>query len=183
MKSNSKKLLIIFSIILLLGALVFGLYKFYVYKRTTIPTSHIYVSDNPNHKSDFDKWLTEDLKMSWVPSYVIINNKKVIGVINGGISEKELTSKIGTCLAVNYEYCNLTDLEITNLDGDRKSLNEIISNNGLYILEISWYGCEDCEYQDKHFTKDVYLTYSTNIIYRYYINSNFNDVKNLYNNN
>ena len=164
----SKKLLIIISIFLLLGAL-FGLYKLFLSKYATLPTSHIYVSDNPNHKSDFDKWLTEDLKIDWVPSYVIINNKKVIGVINGNIPYEELHHKIENCMMINYEYCDLTNLEISNLDGERKSFNDIIPSNGFYILEISWYGCKDCEYQDKHFTKDIYLNYSNNIIYRYII--------------
>ena len=180
MKSIVKKVSIIIIISIVLVFITVLSYHLYKNSRTTMPTSHIYVSDNPNHKSDFDKWITKDLKVSWVPSYIIINNKKVIGVINGGISEKDLTSKIGTCLALNYEYSDLTSLEITNLNGDRKPLSDIISNTGLNILEISWYGCKDCEYQDKNFTNDVYYKYSTKIIYRYYINSKVKDVEKLY---
>lgn len=180
MKTNKK--ICIIGIVAILITIIAGLcVKFILSNNSniTLPTNHIYVSDNPNHKSDFDKWLTQDLKIDWVPSYVIINNKKVIGVINGNIPINDLDEKIQNCLAINYEYCDLTDLEISNINDERKSFNDIIPDNNFYILEISWYGCEDCEYQDAHYTNSVYSKYSTDIIYRYYINSNITDVKSL----
>lgn len=150
--------------------------------RTNMPASQVFICDNPKHHSDFDKWLLEDCNVSWVPSYIIIQNDKVIGKIDGNIPEKTFSSKLGSALINNYAICDIPDYKITNLDGNSYTLSELTPDkDSFYILEISWANCEDCEAQDKNYTKSIYNKYSTKHIIRYYINSEQDDVKTLYN--
>ena len=174
-----KKLKFIILTIFIIASILAILFSLYI-KRVDMPTSHVFVCDNPKHHSDFDNWLSYDLKIDWVPNYIIINNSKVIGAIKGDISEKEFTYKVNNLLSFNYEYSDLPDFKINNLNSEYKTLKDIMNNSGFYILEISWLGCKDCEHQDKYYTKSIYAKYSTNSIYRYYINSEYNDVKKLY---
>ena len=55
---------------------------------------------------------------------------------------------------------DLPEIEITNIDNQTTMANNTFGN-GLIILEISWIGCPDCEYQDENFTYDVYMKYGT----------------------
>ena len=126
--------------------------------------------DNPTHNSDFDTWLRETVGIDWVPTYMICRDGYVIGTIRGGISEKNFTSQLGTILAQNDRILEVTDIPIYDLDNNVGNLRDI-TGSGVYIVEISWVDCPDCQYQDENFTDEIYLAYSTNQIYRYYIHS------------
>lgn len=150
--------------------------KYYMEYRSTMPTSHVYVCDNPKHDSDFDAWLKETVDVNWVPTYVIIKNQTVIGSFPGDIDKEEFSTKVALCANFNAEVAKLPDLEISNINDERKSLKEIFSGDATYILEVHWFDCEDCEHQDQYFSKEIYSKYSTSNFYRYYIKSEKDDV-------
>lgn len=150
----------------------------YKYKYSELPKSHVYVCDNPRHKSDFDNWL-KDIGLDWVPSYIIIKDGKVLDIIRGGISEKTFTDNLEVTLNNNMFIDELPEYSIENLNGNRESVHDLFSQ-GIYILEIHWIDCPDCIYQDTHYTAEIYNKYTTRYIYRYYINSEKSDVLNKY---
>lgn len=166
-----KKRVLLISILIIV-ALVSGFIGNQAIKhyRTTMPHNHIFVCDNPTHNSDFDNWLRETVGIDWVPTYMICRDGYVIGTIRGGISEKMFTSQLGTILAQNDRILEVTNIPIYDLDNNVGNLRDI-TGSGVYIVEISWIDCSDCQYQDENFTDDIYLAYSTNQIYRYYIHS------------
>ena len=130
--------------------------------------SHIYVCDNPSNYSEFDLWLKE--LTSWVPSYIVIKDQKVIGVFEGGIDVDTFSDKLGTYITLEKVVCDLPDFEIENLEGTRKPIKEIFKS-GTYVLEFHWIDCQDCVYQDENFTQDIYYKYGADFFYRYYIKS------------
>lgn len=166
----SKRIIIIAAVIVVLIASCFIFYKVKTKQRTTMPTSHVYIESE-----EFTTWLEDNIGLNWAPTYIIIKNNRVIGSIKGGIPEKQFTSQLGTILASDFNMADLPEIEITNIDNQTTMANNTFGN-GLIILEISWIGCPDCEYQDENFTYDVYMKYGTSVIYRYYINSSPNEV-------
>lgn len=171
-------------IILAIGFFGLAVYQIIEYKQAIMPKDHVYVCDNPNHESDFDNFLLESIKdpegHTWVPTYIIIKDNYIIGSFNGGIDVDEFVDKLAVVAAYDLKFIELPNYQITNLNNERKSLQEIFTGNDLYILELSWYGCEDCAYQDENFTDDIYKKFSTSHIFRYYIKSDFDDVAKLY---
>ena len=145
-----------------------------------MPTSHVYVCDNPNHKSDFDNWLHDEVEVDWVPEYVIIRNGTVIGKFPGDIDEDEFSSKLSLCAAYNIPLAELPNYSISNINGDRKSLKELFGDNKIYVLEIHWIDCKDCKEQDEKYTDSIYSKHTTDNIYRYYVKSDINKVKEKY---
>ena len=131
------------------------------------------------HDSEFDTWLKENIGLSWVPTYVIINDNKVIGMIKGGIPEESFTGQLGSYLVYNQAIAELPNISVTNLAGERKPVSDYFGQ-GMYILEISWIDCHDCIEQDEKYTTDVYKKYGTDIIYRYYIKSELGKVEEKY---
>lgn len=172
--------IIVFIAIILLG--YFG-FKIYRHTRTIMPTDHVYVCDNPEHLSDFETWIREDVGVTWVPTYLIINNGYVIAAFEGDIEEIEFTDKFAMANAytanMQVDYLKVPDYEITNLDGERRPASEIFSD-GMYILEYHWIDCKDCEHQDKNYTKSIYEKYTTDKIYRYYVKSDHDKVAEKY---
>lgn len=172
--------IIVFIAIILLG--YFG-FKIYRHTRTIMPTDHVYVCDNPEHLSDFETWIREDVGVTWVPTYLIINNGYVVAAFEGDIEEIEFTDKFAMANAytanMQVDYLKVPDYEITNLDGERKPASEIFSD-GMYILEYHWIDCKDCEHQDENYTKSIYEKYTTDKIYRYYVKSDHDKVAEKY---
>ena len=125
------------------------------------------------------KWLKEDLGIDWVPTYVIINNRQIIGAIRGGIPLEQFSSQLALLVSYNIPIKELTDLEVTDLTGNRRQFSGIFGD-GLYVLEISWAQCKDCQEQDEKFTKRIYKEYGTDIFYRYYIRTEKNEVQGNY---
>ncbi len=176
MKSKVKYLIISLIVVVFIGLTVLANYM-YTNARKIMPISHVYVCDNPTEDSEFDVWMKNELGLNWVPTYLIIRNDYVIGTIKGGIPESQFTSELGTILINNWQIAELPDIEISNVNGERQVLADVLPNNdSFYILEISWVDCLDCIFQDENFTEDVYLKYGTNIIYRYYIHSTQEEV-------
>ena len=145
----------------------------------TMPHSHIFVCDNPQHDSAFDSWLREEVGLDWVPTYMIVRDGWVIGTFRGGIDKGEFTRELGTVLENNIQILPVSDSIIYDLDNNPTSMADIMSN-GVYIVEISWIDCKDCKYQDENFTDSIYLAYTTDNIYRYYIRSDRNAVLEYY---
>lgn len=147
---------------------------------TQMPASHIFVCDNPNveFRSEFDLWLKNELKIEHVPTYVIIQDGYVIGIFDGCIDEYDFSSKLSMAASYNIQFNKIPDYKIENLNNERVSASEVFGKPGLYVLEISWIECEDCKYQDEHFTDSIYKKYTTNNIYRYYVLSDRTKVKN-----
>lgn len=168
----------LFLVVLLVSAIIV---EPIIYKKVNskMPTSHVYVCDNPSYLSEFDTWLKE--KISWVPSYLIVKNGYIIGAFDGCIAESHFTSTLGTVLSLNLPFYELPAFQITNLNNERKYLKDIFNEpNTYYIFEIHWLTCKDCIYQDENYTQDIYEKYGTKHIYRYYLRSEFNDVLNKY---
>ena len=178
-KSINKKFIILF--IVLATFLIISLLSSIIimHNRTTISKSHVFICDNPSHKSDFDSWLKDDLCLNWVPTYFVVNNGMVIGSFMGDINVNEFKEQLGTVLAFNLPVTEFPEYEIENLNGDRIPANEIFPDC-VYILEIVWYDCKDCQHQDENYTKDIYAYFGANNIYRYYINSERTDVEKYY---
>lgn len=170
-------------IFLLIFGILCGVYSIlketYLKKRAEMPTSHVYVCDNPEHKSDFDNWLKDEVGLDWVPSYVIIKDGKVVGSFNGDVDESTFSTQMATCTAYNLEVTTLPSYEITNLDGERKAVNQIFSN-GTYVLEVAWVDCPDCIHQDENYTGTIYNKYGTSKFYRYYVRSGVEPVREKY---
>lgn len=152
------------------------------YQITQMPRSHVFVCDNPSakYKTEFDLWIQNELNVTWVPSYVIIQDGYVIGAFDGGIEVGEFTDKLTMAAAFNIQFSKVPDFEIENIDGERMPASQVLGKNGLYILEVVWIDCKDCEYQDENFTDDIYEKFTTNNIYRYYILSDRDKVSEKY---
>ena len=178
---NALKILRLLFIVAILCFIQAGLLV-YKYNISKLPTSHIYVCDNPNakHRTDFDLWIKDDLNISWVPTYIIISDGQVVGAFEGCIDVEEFEDKLSTALSYNIQFSEVPDFEIENLDGERTKASEIFSGEGPYILEIVWDACKDCEYQDEHFTDSIYRAHSTKNIYRYYVLSERTNIENKY---
>lgn len=160
-------LLLIMAIILFISAA----YMIFRAKQAEMPLDHVYVCDNPSYLSDFDNWIKEDLQVTWVPSYIVIKDGYVIGAFDGDICERDFSDLLGTYLSMDLPLTEVTNLEIENLEGERKPANEIFGTKGTYILEVVWIDCHDCQHQDENYTDDIYYEYSTKNIYRYYLRS------------
>lgn len=174
----TKKTIVILTIICvaLLSALVYDLIKYN--QKTRLEPSHIFVCDNANTYSAFDNWLLDVVGVDKVPTYILIYNQKIIGLIDGNVSENHFSERVGTLLAIGEEKFDLVDYKITNLQNQNLSLKDIANNQNLIILEISWATCDDCIEQDKYFTKDIYLKYGADKFFRYYIKSTRAEVLN-----
>ena len=171
---KSTIIILIILIIALLGALIYDLVKYN--KRITMPISHVFVCDDANHYSEFDNWLLNTAGVDKVPSYLIIYNHNVVGVIDGNVPEERFTDELGYTILNNEIVCELPDFQIKNIADQYMTLNDLSNLHSLIILEISWATCDDCIEQDKYFTKNIYNRYSTEQIYRYYIKSELLDV-------
>lgn len=160
----------------IIGIIYMGCYL----HRIHLPKSHIFVDDNVEEDSEFDKWIKNEVGVDWVPSYVVIQDKKVIGVFNGDLDEPHFTNQLGTVLVLPQISIDVTDTPIESLDGNKYNLLETLYNpekpQNCYILEVVWDKCPDCEHQDKHYTNSIYAKYSTDRIYRYYIKTNKEDI-------
>lgn len=171
--SNTKRTLVkLRPVLLILAILCFikaGLFVYH-YNMAKLPDSHVYVCDNPNYRSDFDLWIKDDIGVTWVPSYVIINDGYVIGAFDGAIDVDDFSDKLATALSFNLPFVEVPNIAIENINGERISAKKLFGS-GTYILEVSWVDCKDCKYQDEHFTDDIYERFSTKNIYRYYIMS------------
>lgn len=179
-KNKMLPIMIIVLVIVGVGFLFNTIKSNYIHKKITMPTSHVYVCDNPNHKSDFDNWLHDEVEVDWVPEYVIIRNGTVIGKFPGDIDEDEFSSKLSLCAAYNIPLAELPNYSISNINGDRKSLKELFGDNKIYVLEIHWIDCKDCKEQDEKYTDSIYSKHTTDNIYRYYVKSDINKVKEKY---
>lgn len=174
---ETKRCVLIASFILIFTCAYIIGYKYYINKMSILDQSHVYVCDNPKEKSKFDLWLTDTVGIDWVPSYIIIKNNYVIGAFNGCIEKDLFTLQFSTALALNINFVELPNYQITNLNGDRQYLTDIFNKKDtVYIVEIHLLTCKDCIYQDEHYTDDIYNEYTTTNIYRYYIKSEFNEV-------
>lgn len=156
----------------------FGL-MIYMHARTIMPKDHVYVCDNPEHRSDFENWIKDDLGVDWVPSYIVVKDGTVIGAFNGDIEKSYFDMILGTTLSLDTPYIDLPDFEITNLKGERAPVNEIFGE-GTYIIEYHWIDCPDCIHQDENYTDDIYKYYSTEMFYRYYVKSDLEKVREKY---
>ena len=176
-KKKSKRLKTFLCVFIpLIIAVILGITAYVVFKKvqhehSIMPKSHIYVCDNPKVFSDFDKWIREDLKITWTPTYMIVKDGYVVGAFAGAIPADKFTENLAYSVAYDIKFQQLPDLEISNLEGERKPISEILGQPGTNILEIVWVDCGDCTYQDQHYTDDVYEMYTTDRIYRYYIKS------------
>lgn len=180
-KLDKKKYIILFSLLFVCVS-IFVMFQVTSKIRKIMPTSHIFVCDNPSNDSEFDTWMKQELGLNWVPTYLIVKDDIVIGSIRGGVGETQFTSELGTILIQNWQLAELPDLAISNIDGQRDSLKNILPNdNNFYIIEISWVTCPDCIFQDENFTDDIYYKYGTDRIYRYYIHSTEAEVLEKYN--
>lgn len=151
------------------------------YNATKMPLDHVFVCDNPKHDSEFDIWIREDLGTTWVPTYIIIQDGYVVGAFNGDIEESQFSDNLAMASSYNMQFLEIPDYEIENLAGERISVKDLFGTNGLYILELAWIDCEDCDHQDENYTDDIYAKYSTSNIYRYYIRSEKSKVLEKYN--
>ncbi|MBQ8218447.1 MAG: hypothetical protein IJZ79_01520 [Bacilli bacterium] len=183
--SHTKKMLVKLRFLFIIVAIIcfakVGM-TIYTYHISQMPTSHVFVCDNPNaeFRSDFDLWIKDELGITWVPTYVIIQDGYVVGAFEGNIDEYDFTDKLAMAASFNIPFSPVPDYEIENLDGERLKASDVFGGPGLYVLEISWIDCEDCMYQDEHFTDKIYETYSTNNFYRYYVLSDRVKVENYY---
>ena len=179
-------------IAILIVALCYGIYysvsAIFGNRRAKMPESHVYVCDNPENLSDFDNWLKEnittvgeDKQVSfWVPTYVIIKNGDIIGAFRGDIPESQFSTYVAMISANDLHMITLPNYEISNLEGKRDKLSNIFSGSDLYILELHWVDCPDCQHQDESYTEEIYRKYGTKKIYRYYIKSNKDKVAEKY---
>lgn len=175
---NKGKILFIL-LILTVALIITGIYCVNYFKTVNLKPEQVFVCDNPKHDSEFDKWLKEDLGLDWVPTYLVIQDKQVIGMIRGGVSEKEFSAQLGTVLANPVSGYPVTDLEISNLLGERKAFSSLFTDE-LSFVEISWAQCPDCIEQDKKFTNSIYKKYGTDIFIRYYIKTETTEVEQKY---
>lgn len=211
-KSIKKALTIACICIGVVVAIVLGIiiYNNYLYnKYSALPMEKVFVTDANGEKeivietdengkekekskyvkSDFDKWLIDTVGINWIPTYVVITDDKVIGYIR--VQDKfdadMFWDELGT-IEINYnitqgEYAfDLTDIPITSLTGETKTLKELQdSSKKLMILEVHLYDCPDCEFHDLADVYNIYKTYSGRIdFYRYYYGSNRDNVYNYY---
>lgn len=154
-------------------------YRIYMYTRTIMPKDHIYVCDNPDHKSDFENWVKDDLGVDWVPTYIVVKDGYVIGAFHGDIEKSYFDMVLGTTLSLDMPFAELPDYEITSLTGKTAPVNKIFGD-GTYIIEYHWIDCPDCIHQDENYTDDIYEYYSTEMFYRYYVKSDLDKVKDKY---
>lgn len=182
-KSIKRKIIKYVSIVSII-AILYGLYNIgknvYAKEYTSMKTSHVFVCDNPEHKSDFDNWLHDELSLDWVPTYVIIKDGSILSKFPGDIDIEEFSTKFAMSIAYDMPLLELPNYEISNIDGERKSIRELFSN-GTYVLEVHWIDCEDCQHQDETYTDSIYEKYHTAMIYRYYIKSDKEKVQEKYN--
>lgn len=166
---NKKAIIVVICTAILTTAILVSGYFIIYNKRTTMDKSHVFVSDSTTRDSEFDEWILDEV--NWVPTFLIIKNKKEIGYIRGTINEPDFTSELGT-IAINPNQDRpLPNLSITNIEGKTMNLNDIFYDDEIYILELHWIDCPDCIEQDEKFTEQIYARYSTSHIYRYYMNS------------
>lgn len=175
-KHNSKKKWINIALVfLVILTIAFTAYNIIRHKRMTLSTSHIYVGEK-NNDSEFDKWITDEVKVDWVPTFLVIKDNKILGFIRGPRNSREFKSDLGTVL-INNIGIDVADLPITNLDGETKSFADIVANNDLTFVEIARIDCLDCEEQLK-FNPQIYLRYNSSNFYIYYIHSDKQEVMN-----
>ena len=172
-KARRKFILISIYVILITAIIITSCILIRYKIRTTISKSHVYVTDNEEELTDFDNYIKEELDISWVPTFLIIKNKTIMGTVKGTINEELFSEDLATCLIHNYEIGTPLpeQFKITNLDGETKSLPEIITTDDLYIIEISWFDCKDCIEQEKY-NKAIFAKYNANKFYYYYLKSN-----------
>ena len=174
---KAKYCIIIILFIILFSTGIIG-YYYYDLSRKTMPSTHVYIESK-----EFTDWITDDLKVDWVPTYIIIKNNNVIGKFKGGIDLETFNGLYAVSIVNSENESNniaLPDKEITNINGQISKITDIF-NNGTYILEISWLDCKDCKFQDEHYTNDIYKKYGTKYIYRYYIKTELKDLEEKYN--
>ena len=167
-------MIVILTAILILSCLIYRYNK-----QTSLPKSHIYVCDDKDNESSFDRWLKADI--DWVPSFLIIKDKQEIGIIKGIINVVDFDNELATLLIQHNTTRSMPSYNITNLDNKSSSLENIVTTDDLYIIEVHWIDCEDCKEQDDKYTKSIYAKYSTKNIYRYYLKSDKQKVLAKYN--
>ena len=87
-KLDKKKYIILFSLLFVCVS-IFVMFQVTSKIRKTMPTSHIFVCDNPSNDSEFDTWMKQELGLNWVPTYLIVKDDIVIGSIRGGVGETQ----------------------------------------------------------------------------------------------
>ena len=150
-------------------------------QRTKIITQNIYVCDNKSEMSQFDLWIKDKdgVDVDWVPTYIIIKNKTIIGKVRGTINEKELTNNINNLIVQPTDNISLNDTyKITNLNNESNTLNEIIPDNDLYLLEILWIDCPDCIEQEETYENQIVRKYTSKHIYKYYMKTDRSELIN-----
>lgn len=180
-----KHKIIIIGIAILIGivTLFTGLYRY----KSTINPAHVFICDSKSQKSEFDNWISKEADVDWVPTFIIIKNKKIIGTLfdnskDGVLDVNEFSHNLAILEKTPRMNLDLPDYKITNINNESKSLKDIVTTNDLYILEIAWIDCPDCKNQDKY-NKKIFAKYSTKNIYIYYNNSYRDDVVDKYLNN
>ena len=115
---------------------------------TELSLDDIFVSSAQKELSDFDMWLTEEIGLDWVPSYLVLEGHYVLGVIKGGLSIRETKEQLAELK--NGPIANSMSLfDIYNpFSKSTTNFVEVLPETGLNIIEIHMIGCKDCEEVD-----------------------------------
>lgn len=175
--SKTRRILLTLCIIVM-GISFSGIFSIlYCHFNSLLDPSHVYICED-KETDEFYQWLKTNLELNWVPSYIIIKDKKVVGKFNGDIS-----LVIFKDLVKDKTYDEeLPTYTITNIDGQSTTLKDLIKDDELYILEVHWIDCPDCIHQDENFTRQIYFSYKPERFFRYYVNSDLEKIKEKYEN-
>jgi hypothetical protein len=144
-----KKVLILLGALIFLAALVTILkYTLATPKLAELEENHLLVSTSGKQYSEFDHFLLDEVGLNWVPSYLVIENKQIIGVIRGGLSSIDTKDALNTLLMAN----NRIDLpeHTTVFVVDKDNIFELkdLLTDKLTLVEVHMHGCKDCDFVD-----------------------------------
>lgn len=123
--------------------------------------------------SEFDLYLKNGLDISNVPTYVIVNDEKVIGTI-GPCSLETFESKLGTLLANSLiidGFSNFKLGEARTINGSKTYLG---ITGGVNIIQVVKADCKACDNEESTFRK-IRARYKNANFIRYYIRSSLED--------
>lgn len=137
-----------FLIIFLLLSIVFCSSCIKIKNSTNLTFDEIFVSVTEKELSDFDNWLTKEVGLDWVPSYLVLDGHNVLGIIKGGLSASETKEKLVE-LKNNPMNILMCDLDIYNpFSKTTTTFIQTLPETGLNIIEVHMIGCKDCEEVD-----------------------------------
>ena len=175
----SKKTMIFIMIIVVLAAIGSTIYMIIRHKRMTVVKDNIYVNMSSDTSDVFVDWIKNGMDIHWVPTFLVIQDEKCVGTIQGTIGADDFKSELGSVLLFAFER-DLPDCTVTNINGETKKLTEVVAGKSLCFIELAWIDCPDCVEQEK-VNPYIYLKYNAPNFYTFYMKSELQDVIDYYN--